>query len=121
LGGKWASDRVFPEQLGKISNDGKMSLFMAIATVIVAVAFMFFAYLVAAFNGRVVNVLSAEIIKFLLIGLTAIFTIRAIGDFKYVGFFKSNKEGLFAYWDSKLYSPLCLGIAISLATILLLS
>ena len=38
----------------------------------------------------------------------SIFLIRAIGEFKYVGFFKSIKSTLFAKWDSKLYSPLCL-------------
>lgn len=121
LGGKWATDRVYPQQLGQLFQGGKMSMFMTLATLVVAVAFMVFAYLVAAYNGRVVSFLPDRIIKFLLIAMTVVFCIRSIGDFKYVGFFKSVKEGLFAYWDSKLYSPLCLGIAISLVVLLYFS
>lgn len=37
-----------------------------------------------------------------------VFSIRAIGDFKYVGFFKTIKHSQFAKNDTKLYSPLCL-------------
>ncbi|XCF05646.1 DUF3995 domain-containing protein [Tamlana crocina] len=48
-----------------------------------------------------------------------IFILRAIGEFKYVGFFKSVNKTNFAKLDTKLYSPLCLfigavGIAIQL-------
>lgn len=41
-----------------------------------------------------------------------IFFIRAIGDFYVVGFFKRVKNTPFAVWDSKLFSPLCLAIAV---------
>ena len=41
-----------------------------------------------------------------------IFVIRAIGEFTYVGFFKSVKNTEFGKWDSKLFSPLCLAIGI---------
>ncbi|WP_250434560.1 DUF3995 domain-containing protein [Hanstruepera flava] len=41
-----------------------------------------------------------------------IFLLRAIGDFKYVGFFKQIKETEFGKWDTKLFSPLCLIIAL---------
>lgn len=40
-----------------------------------------------------------------------IFIIRAIGDFKYVGFFKSIKSTDFGKLDTKLFSPLCLLLA----------
>ncbi|HPI55379.1 MAG TPA: DUF3995 domain-containing protein [Chryseolinea sp.] len=50
------------------------------------------------------------------LAISVIFFIRAIGDFKYIGFFKNIKETLFAKMDSKFYSPLCLTIsAIGLA------
>ncbi|KAB1066489.1 DUF3995 domain-containing protein [Tamlana haliotis] len=42
-----------------------------------------------------------------------IFLIRAIGEFKYVGFFKKVKQTQFAKADTKLFSPLCLFIAVS--------
>ncbi|TCZ78124.1 DUF3995 domain-containing protein [Paenibacillus albiflavus] len=46
--------------------------------------------------------------------LSAVFIIRAIGDFRWIGFFKKQKGTLFAKWDTMLYSPLCLFIGICL-------
>ena len=45
--------------------------------------------------------------------IPAIFILRAIGDFRYVGFFKKVKETEFGKMDSKFYSPLCLGIGLA--------
>ena len=42
----------------------------------------------------------------------AIFFLRAIGDFKYVGFFKKIRTTLFSKWDTQLFSPLCLTISL---------
>jgi len=44
--------------------------------------------------------------------IPSIFILRAIGNFKYVGFFKKIKSTSFGKWDTKLFSPLCLIIAI---------
>lgn len=52
--------------------------------------------------------------------IPSIFLLRAIGEFKYVGFFKTVKKTDFAKWDTKLFSPLCLAIAIIGITIQLL-
>ena len=41
-----------------------------------------------------------------------IFLLRAIGEFKYVGFFKKIKKTEFGKLDTKLFSPLCLIIGI---------
>lgn len=41
-----------------------------------------------------------------------IFLFRAMGDFKYVGFFKKVTTTSFAKQDSLYYSPLCLGIGV---------
>ncbi|WP_317130658.1 DUF3995 domain-containing protein [Psychroserpens sp. NJDZ02] len=41
-----------------------------------------------------------------------IFLLIAIGEFKYIGFFKSIKKTDFGKLDTKLLSPLCLIIAI---------
>ncbi len=45
--------------------------------------------------------------------IPTIFLLRAIGEFKYVGFFKSVKKTDFGKLDTKLFSPLCLVIGIS--------
>ena len=42
----------------------------------------------------------------------SIFLLRALGDFRYVGFFKKIKATEFGKWDTRLFSPLCLFIGI---------
>lgn len=41
-----------------------------------------------------------------------VFAARAVGDFRYLGFFKRAREGRFAWLDTYAYSPLCLALAI---------
>ena len=43
--------------------------------------------------------------------LSIVFIIRAIGEFKYIGFFKKIKTTKFGQLDTKYYSPLCLVIS----------
>jgi hypothetical protein len=52
-------------------------------------------------------------------GLALVFAGRAIGDFRYVGFFKRVRETRFAKLDGALYAPLCafLGLAAALAAL----
>jgi hypothetical protein len=44
--------------------------------------------------------------------IASIFILRAIGEFKYVGFFKKISQTKFGQNDTKYYSPLCLIIGI---------
>lgn len=44
--------------------------------------------------------------------IALLFLLRAIGDFRYVGFFKSVTDTNFARLDTILFSPLCLLIAV---------
>jgi hypothetical protein len=46
-------------------------------------------------------------------GIGVVFGLRAIGEFRLVGFFKRVHDTPFAWWDTRLYSPLCLAIALS--------
>ncbi len=41
-------------------------------------------------------------------GFSLAFIARAIGDFRYVGFFKRKRGTLFSYWDDRLFSPIIL-------------
>ena len=43
--------------------------------------------------------------------IPAIFPLRAVGDFKYIGFFKKITRTPFGKLDTKFFSPLCLFIA----------
>jgi hypothetical protein len=45
--------------------------------------------------------------------ISLLFLLRTIGDFRYVGFFKSVSDTDFAFWDTILFSPLCLLIAVA--------
>jgi len=53
--------------------------------------------------------------KPLLAGAAAVLILRAIGDFRLVGFFKRVRGSRFARLDTLLYSPLCLALGAALA------
>lgn len=44
-------------------------------------------------------------------GLSLIFLLRAVGNLRSFGFFKTVKGTPFAHWDTWFYSPLCLLLA----------
>lgn len=44
--------------------------------------------------------------------LTVLFAGRAIGEFHYVGFFKRVRTSVFAWWDTRFFSPLCIVISL---------
>jgi hypothetical protein len=44
--------------------------------------------------------------------IAAVFALRAIGDFRYVGFFKRICDSKFARLDTLAYSPLCAALAV---------
>jgi len=52
-------------------------------------------------------------------GLVAVFGLRAIGDFRYLGFFKRVKGTRFARADTLVYSPLCALLAVGAAAVAL--
>ncbi|RQR65828.1 DUF3995 domain-containing protein [Burkholderia sp. Bp9126] len=50
--------------------------------------------------------------------LALIFAVRAVGDFRYVGFFKRIRGSRFARLDTLCYSPLCAALSLSIAWML---
>ena len=52
------------------------------------------------------------ILKYVSWMIPTIFILRAVGEFKYVGFFKKIKHTAFGELDTKFYSPLCALIGI---------
>lgn len=44
--------------------------------------------------------------------ISVVFLLRAVGEFKYVGFFKKIRNTTFAKLDTRYFSPLCLLISI---------
>lgn len=114
FGGKWAAEKVIPTSLeGKsMLNPSKVS------TSIVALGLLFFAVIIYLQNH--LFSIPLQYLKYLPLFIAGIFLLRSIGDFKYVGFFKKINNTVFAKNDSKIYSPLCLYLAISCLTIVIL-
>lgn len=83
----------------------------------VAVAFLIAAAVVAIFVGAVDTPISKQLLRWLLRLMSFIFLLRAIGDFRLVGFFKRIKESKFARLDTLYFSPLCVCMALGLFTI----
>lgn len=54
-------------------------------------------------------------VKLLVAGAAVVLFLRAIGDFRLVGFFKRVRGSRFARLDTLLYSPLCLALGAALA------
>lgn len=46
----------------------------------------------------------------------AVLVLRAVGDFRWIGFFKRRADTRFAALDTKVYSPLCLALGAGLLT-----
>jgi hypothetical protein len=82
------------------------------ATVLVAVALAIAMLVVVGRLGFLGTVLPKWIFRLGTLGIGAVFLLRAIGDFRLVGFFKQINDTGFGYWDTWLFSPLCLFIAI---------
>ena len=87
------------------------------ATLAVGVVLLLFAGLVAA-TGRLVEVgASPRLLSWLSLALALGLLARAIGEFKYVGFFKRIRGSRFARLDTWIYSPLCLLLALGVALV----
>lgn len=87
------------------------------ATVGVGIVLLLFAALVAGASGLVSVGLPAHVLSWLCYALSLGLLARAVGEFKYVGFFKRVRGSRFAKLDSLVYSPLCLLLAIGIGLV----
>jgi hypothetical protein len=87
------------------------------ATLAVAVVLLLFAALVASTAGLIATGLPPVLLRWLSYALAAGLLARAIGDFRYLGFFKRVRGSRFATLDSWVYSPICLLLAIGVALV----
>ncbi|QDP85883.1 DUF3995 domain-containing protein [Chryseobacterium sp. SNU WT5] len=109
FGGKWGSDAVLPT---KEDNNTKTLNPTIIATLIVAFGLLGFGLFIFVMSGLITFDTPQWLSKYGLWIIAGIFTLRAIGDFNYVGFFKRIKQTKFSKNDTKYFSPLCLIIGI---------
>jgi hypothetical protein len=88
------------------------------ATLAVALALFAAAWLVGTQAGlRLGDIVPGPLRLWICRLLALIFLARAIGDFRLVGLFKKIRDSRFAYWDTRVYSPLCLFLALGCAVI----
>ncbi len=108
LGGKFGFDLAVPtrENGQRVLNPGKVDC------VVVGMALVAFGAFYLIKSGVVDLTLMAWPFTYAGWVIPSIFLIRAIGEFRYVGFFKRVKTTDFAKQDTRLFSPLCLLIAI---------
>jgi hypothetical protein len=113
LGGRWAIDSVLPEK-----QDGKI-LFTpgALASAVVATGLLIFGVITATHYSFLNQYANNTIIDSSTWFIAIIFLLRAIGDFKFVGFFKKVKNTRFANNDTRWFAPLC--VLLSLFSFLL--
>lgn len=109
LGGQWGFAAALPanEQGKRILNPKKID------STIVATGLLAFTIYILIYRGFIEFHLLAWVHNYGIWLVSTIFLLRAIGDFKYVGFFKKIKNTDFAGRDTKFYSPLCLWLSTS--------
>lgn len=109
VGGQWAADNALPKK----ASGERLFTPKAVDCIAVAMALTIFAlfFLIHALilNITLPNWLWQNGLWF----LGGIFLLRAVGDFRYVGFTKKIKNNTFASMDTTYYSPLCLYLALS--------
>jgi hypothetical protein len=106
---------------GAVPSVGGKPLFVpsAGATVAVGLLLLGCAGLVAATAGMIPVSVPLRVLHWLSLALALGLLARAIGEFKYLGFFKSVRGSRFASLDTFVYSPLCLLLAIGVAIVAL--
>ncbi|MFD1629130.1 DUF3995 domain-containing protein [Pseudopedobacter beijingensis] len=109
FGGKWGSKAVLPT---KDDNNTQVLNPTILSTLTVAFGLLCFGVFILVMSGLITFNIPLWLSKYGLWIIAGIFTLRAIGDFNYVGFFKKIKHTTFGKNDTKYFSPLCLTIGI---------
>lgn len=108
FGGKEGTAATIPtkENSKPVINPGPIACF------VVGIGLSSFGVLVLTKAGIILFALPVWLLNSGLWATAAIFLLRAIGEFKYVGFFKEIKTTRFGEMDTTYYSPLCLVVGI---------
>ncbi len=108
-GGMWGLEAALPtkENGEKVLNPGQLD------TLVVGIGLIVFSLFYLLRGGFVTVSVPMWIFKYGSWIIPILFLLRAVGDFRYVGFFKKIKKTKFGVWDTRLFVPLCLAIALS--------
>jgi Protein of unknown function (DUF3995) len=107
-GGLLGKRHAIPEVRGQLAFKPSRLSTLAVALALISAAF------VALLRGfSICTSIPSWLTHWVSIAIGSVFSIRAIGDFHLIGFFKRSRSTGFATWDTWLFSPLCLLIAIA--------
>jgi hypothetical protein len=107
LGGKWGSSATVP-------TIGDRRTFNPSARATYAVAFLLFIAAVTVW-GQASAFVKGPWLTWFAFGswcISGVFLLRAVGNLKTFGVFKTVHGTPFASWDTRLYTPLCLALAL---------
>jgi len=110
LGGKWGGDKVIPTKANQM--DTASIQIPKFATLLVASVLVLFGLIYLIKAGYTPFHVPSWVANYGYWIIPSIFILRALGDFKYIGFFKTVRNTNFAKADTRLFSPLCLGIGL---------
>jgi Protein of unknown function (DUF3995) len=109
IGGKWAIDAVVPTK----SSGEKLFNTSVLSCVVVAVGLWLMSFIHVVNAGLIFLNTTFPIIHYATLAMGVIFLVRFVGDFKWVGIFKTVRDTAFAKSDTLYYTPLCLFLSIS--------
>lgn len=107
LGGSLGKAAAIPEV-----NGSPVFMPSALGTAFVGLALISFAALIAGASGLLEMPIPRPVLGGFSYGLAILMLVRAVGEFRLVGFFKRVRGSEFAQWDTWVYSPLCLFLSI---------
>jgi cation transport ATPase len=86
-------------------------------TLAVAAALAMVAMLIALYAGLLGEAVKLPVLRWALMAVAVVMLLRAVGDFRLVGFFKTLKMSRFAALDTLYFSPLCIALGLGLMTV----
>lgn len=107
-GGQWGLRHVIPTE----SDDLALRPPPKLATLLVALVLFVFGWVYLSKAALLPSLTPTWFNHYLYWLIPIIFLLRAMGDFRYVGFFKRIKNTVFAKADTKWFSPLCLVLGV---------
>jgi hypothetical protein len=108
FGGLLGLDKALPTKDAKLLLNPSKSLTFLVGLVLIVFAFI--AYSLQFHDLTTLR--STTLYKYSGLFISILFILRAVGEFNAVGFFKKIKDTEFAIYDTKYFSPLCLGLGI---------
>lgn len=112
-GGTFGSGVVVPTVAAPSRGNVRVFKPSAGGTILVAVAFLLAIAVVLGQLRLLGEAVPHRVFRWGTWAIALVFFLRAVGEFRLVGFFKSVSDTPFAHWDTWLFSPLCLVIAVA--------